>query len=158
NPLTASFIPTPYPLSQKEWDFSMRPDKQSGIFIGTREWKIPSRNHFAALLMARKLCEATGEPVTVFNLDGRKGRRLLSDLNFPAGKLNALEKEKPYPDYLREVAKHKIVLQLDRSRVPGQVAGDALLCRTVCVGGDSAIERIAFPKTFGAGRTFEQVE
>jgi hypothetical protein len=26
-----------------------------------------------------------------------------------------------YPDYLRDVARHKIVLQLDRSHVPGQV-------------------------------------
>ena len=68
-----------------------------------------------------------------------------------------IEVEKAYPDYLREVARHKIILQLDRSRVPGQVAGDALLCRTVCVGGDSAIERIAFPKTCGDGRTFGEI-
>jgi hypothetical protein len=154
---TVAFIPTPYPLGEKPWDFSIRPDKQSGVFIGTREWDVPSRNHFAALLLARELCETTGESVTVFNLDGRKGNRLLSQFGFPAGKLNVLEKEKAYPDYLREVAKHKIVLQLDRSRVPGQVAGDALLCRTVCVGGDSAIERIAFPKTCGIGRTLDEI-
>jgi hypothetical protein len=55
------------------------------------------------------------------------------------------------------VARHKIVLQLDRSRVPGQVAGDALLCRTVCVGGDGAIERIGFPKTCGEGRGISQI-
>ncbi|HEY4284695.1 MAG TPA: hypothetical protein VGM62_16660, partial [Chthoniobacterales bacterium] len=158
NPATACFIPTPYPLSQKEWDFSIRPDKQSGIHVGTREFDIPSRNHFACLLMARRLCEQTGEHVTVFNLDGRKERKLLSDFNFPAGKLRLLDKEMPYPAYLREVAKHKIILQLDRSRVPGQVAGDALLCRTVCVGGDSAIERIAFPTLCGIGRTFEDIE
>jgi hypothetical protein len=53
---------------------------------------------------------------------------------------------------LGEVARHKIVFQLDRSRVPGQVAGDALLCRSVCVGGDGAIERIAFPETCGEKR------
>jgi hypothetical protein len=58
---------------------------------------------------------------------------------------------------LCEVAKHKIVLQLDRSRVPGQVAGDALLCRIICVGGDGAIERIAFPNFSGEGRSFEQL-
>ncbi|MFL6516068.1 MAG: hypothetical protein ACJ8M1_13705 [Chthoniobacterales bacterium] len=154
---TVGFIPTPYPLSQTQWDFSTRPDQQSGVFIGTREWDIPSRNHFAAMLLARNLCEATGEPVTVFNLDGRKGNRLLADFGFPAGKLRVHEKEKSYADYLREMAKHKIVLQLDRSRVPGQVAGDALLCRGVCVGGDSAIERIAFPKTCGIGRTFAEI-
>jgi hypothetical protein len=154
---TVDFIPTPYPLGEKTWDFSVRPDKQSGIFIGSREWDVPSRNHFAAVVMAKSLCEVTGEPVTVFNLDGRKGNRLLSQFGFSAGKLRVIEQRKSYPDYLREMAKHKIVLQLDRSRVPGQVAGDALLCRTVCVGGDSAVERIAFPATTGMGRTFEQI-
>ena len=157
DPSTVAFIPTPYPLEARPWDFSIKPDKQAGIFIGTREWNVPSRNHFAALLVARQLCETTGEAVTVFNLDGRKGRKILSALDFPAGKLRLIEKRKSYTDYLHEVAKHKIVLQFDRSRVPGQVAGDALLCRTICVGGDSAIERIAFPKTCGAGRTIDEV-
>jgi len=41
--------------------------------------------------------------------------------------------------------------------VPGQVAGDALLCRTVCVGGDGAIERIAFPRTCGEGRGIDEI-
>src|SRR5207302_4030117 len=92
------------------------------------------------------------------NLDGYKARRLLWELKFPEEKFRMIEVEKAYPDYLREVARHKIILQLDRSRVPGQVAGDALLCRTVCVGGDSAIERIAFPKTCGVGRAFDEIE
>ena len=104
-----------------------------------------------------ELFEATGEPVTVVNLDGYKGRRLLAELHFPEGKLRLIEKWKTYPDYLRDVARHKIVLQLDRSHVPGQVAGDALLCRIPCVGGDGAIERIAFSKTCGEGRTINEV-
>jgi hypothetical protein len=82
---------------------------------------------------------------------------LLSELNFPKGKLRLIEKWKVYPDYLRDVARHKIVLQLDRSHVPGQVAGDALLCRIPCLGGDGAIERIAFSKTCGEGRTINEV-
>ena len=154
---TSVFIPTPYPLEDRNWDFSVTPDKQSGIFVGTREWDVPSRNHFAALLLARELCSITGEPVTVFDLDRRKGRKLLSALDFPAGKLNVLSKRKPYPDYLREMAKHKIVLQLDQSHVPGQVAGDALLCRNICVGGNGAVEQIAFPKTCGAGRSISEI-
>lgn len=154
---TVAFIPTPYPLEDRQWDFAVAPNKQSGIFVGTREWDVPSRNHAAALLLARQLSEARGEPVTVFNLDGRKGARLLAALNFPDGKLNRIDGRKPYPDYLREVAKHKIVLQLDRSRVPGQVAGDALLCRTICVGGGGAVERIAFSKFCGEGRTTDQL-
>ena len=154
---TVAFIPTPYPIADQRWDFSIRPDEQSGIFVGTREWDVPSRNHFAAVLVARQLSEVTGEPVTVVNLDGHKGRRLLDELRFPKGKLRLIEKWKSYPDYLRDVAQHKIVLQLDRSHVPGQVAGDALLCRVACVGGDGAIERIAFPKTCGEGRSNTEI-
>ena len=157
DPTTVAFIPTPYPIEDERWDFSVPRNEQSGIFVGTREWDVPSRNHFAALLVARQLSETTGEPVTVVNLDGYRGRRLLGELNFPEGKLRLMEKRKPYPDYLRDVARHKIVLQLDRSHVPGQVAGDALLCRIPCVGGDGAIERIAFSKTCGESRTINEI-
>jgi hypothetical protein len=152
-----AFMPTPCPVEDPRWNFSVPPEEQSGIFIGTREWDVPARNHFAALLVARELCDATGEHVTVVNLDGRKGRRLLAQLKFPEGKLRVIEKWKPYPEYLRSVAQHKIVLQLDRSHVPGQVAGDALLCRIPCVGGDGAIERIAFSRTCGEGRTISEI-
>jgi hypothetical protein len=157
DPVTVAFIPTPYPIEDQRWNFSVPAAEQSGIFVGTREWDVPSRNHFAALLVAWQLCEATGEPVTVVNLDGYKGRRLLGELKFPEGKLRLIEKWKSYPDYLRDVARHKIVLQLDRTHVPGQVAGDALLCRIPCVGGDGAIERIAFSKTCGQGRTMTEI-
>src|SRR5258707_5039330 len=152
-----AFIPTPYPVEDQRWNFCLPPEEQSGIFVGTREWDVPSRNHFAALLVARQLCDATGEPVTVVNLDGYKGRRLLAELKIPEKKLRVVEKWKSYPDYLRVVARHKIVLQLDRSHVPGQVAGDALLCRVPCVGGDGAIERIAFSKTCCESRTINEV-
>jgi hypothetical protein len=154
---SVAFIATPYPLEDRQWNMGIPPDQQKGIFVGTREWDITSRNHAAALLLARGLSEATNESVTVFNLDGRKGRRLLEANKFPAGKLRIIEEEKPYADYLREVARHKIVLQLDRSRVPGQVAGDALLARTLCIGGDGTIERIAFSNSCGYGRTVEQL-
>jgi hypothetical protein len=157
NPATVAFIPTPYPVEDRRWNFSVPPEEQSGIFVGTREFDVPSRNHFAALLVARQLCQATDEPVTVVNLDGYNARRLLWELKFPEGKFCLIEEEKSYPDYLRIVARHKLVLQLDRSHVPGQVAGDALLTRTVCVGGDGAIERIAFPKTCGVGRGINKI-
>ena len=155
--VSVAFIPTPYPLDNPAWNFSLPPTQQTGIFVGTREWNVPSRNHLAALLLARDLCQASGQGVTVFNLDGRKGAGLLRELNFPADKLRVIENRKLYPDYLREVAKHKIVLQLDRSRVPGQVAGDALLARTICVGGDGATERIAFASCCGEGKTTDQL-
>src|SRR6478672_1206329 len=76
DPATVAFIPTPYPIEDERWDFSVPRNEQSGIFVGTREWNVPSRNHFTALLVARELCKTTDEPVTVVNLDGYKGRRL----------------------------------------------------------------------------------
>ncbi|HEX4639306.1 MAG TPA: hypothetical protein VH170_07460 [Chthoniobacterales bacterium] len=158
DPSSVGFVPTPYPLEDRQWDFAVPPGEQRGIFVGTREWNVPSRNHFAALLLAREICVASGEPVTVFNLDGRKGEKLLAELKFPAGKLRVHEKREPYADYLRELARHKIVLQLDRSRVPGQVAGDALLARTICVGGDGTIDRLAFGNYSGEGRTSAQIK
>ena len=158
DPTTVAFISTPYPLEEPPWKFAIPPNEQRGIFIGTREWGVPSRNHFAVLLLARDICEASGEPVTVFNLDGRKGEKLLTELKFPPGKLRVHNKREGYPDYLREVARHKLVLQLDRSRVPGQVAGDALLCHTICVGGDGAIDRLIFANYCGEGRTAAQLK
>src|SRR3954464_15105379 len=120
----AAFIPTPYPVDDPRWDFSRPIEQRAGIFIGTREWDVPSRNHLAALILARRLSETTGESVTVFDHDGRRGARLLSEIGFSTGKLRVLNKIMAYPDYLREVARHKIVFQLDTSSVPGQVAGD----------------------------------
>lgn len=134
----AKFIPTPYPVDDPRWDFSRPWPERSGIFIGTREWDVPSRNHAAALLRACSL----DVPVTVFNLDGRAGRKKLSTLG--CASLRVIERKLPYPDYLREMNKSRVVFQLDASAVPGQVAGDALLCRMPCIGGNGAVDRVAF--------------
>jgi hypothetical protein len=152
----AAFLPTPYPIDDPRWDFSRPIEQRAGIFIGTREWGVPSRNHFAALLVARRLSERTGESVTVFDYAGRKGARLLAEMGF-GHKLRVLTKKLAYPDYLREIARHKIVLQLDTSFVPGQVAGDALLCRVPCVGGNGATDRLGFPETCGHSRPIDEL-
>ena len=152
-----AFIPTPYPLDDARWNFSRPLAERAGIFIGTREWDVPSRNHLAALLVARELSAQTGETVTVFNFDGRKGGRLLEGIGFEPAKLRTLTRKSGYPDYLRELARHKIVLQLDTSFVPGQVAGDALLCRVPCVGGNGAIDRLAFPESCGFNRSIAEI-
>ena len=146
------FIPTPYPVDDTRWDFSLPPVRRRGIFVGTREFDVPSRQHLAALCAARFLHAATGEPVTVINPDGRRGAKLLSALGFSTrhdADLLMVPGPLSYLDYLRTMARHRLVFQLDRSAVPGQVAGDALLCRLPCVGGDGAIEQMAFPGLAG---------
>ena len=136
------FVPTPYPVEEPAWDFSLPIRQRRGIFIGTREFGVPSRNHLLALSSVLEL----GQPVTVINTEGWTGARLLRsisrDLRIISGKL-------PYTDYLCLMAQHRIVFQLDRSAVPGQVAGDALLCSLPCVGGDGAVDRLAFPGLCG---------
>ncbi len=151
------FLPAPYPVDEIDWDFSLPIEDRRGIFLGTREFDIPSRNHLAALLSAKYLAESMMEPVTVFNTSGWRGRRMLAQLRFPENLLKVIEGPVPYPRYLRIMSKHKFVFQLDASGVPGQVAGDALLCRIPCVGGDGTTERIAFPDLCGHGRNHEQI-
>jgi len=152
------FIPTPYPIDDRRWDFSRPAGERSGIFVGTREWKVLSRNHLTALCVARQLSEQTGERVTVFNFDRRKGARLIAGTGLTSGKVRLLDRRLSYPSYLREIARHKIVLQCDTSFVPGQVAGDALLCRVPCVGGNGAIDRLAFPDSCGFARAIGDIE
>ncbi len=135
-----AFIPTPYPVDDSRWDFSVPCKQREGIFIGTREFEIPSRQHLAALMIARQ----SGEKITVVNVEGRAGRKRIAALS--CERLQIVEGKLPYPDYLKLMARHRVVFQLDRSAVPGQVAGDALLTRTPCVGGNGAIERLAFPE------------
>ena len=36
-PDPVAFIPTPYPLEDEQWKFTVPPGEQHGIFIGTRE-------------------------------------------------------------------------------------------------------------------------
>jgi hypothetical protein len=144
------FVPTPYPIEESAWDFSLPLDQRRGIFIGTREFGVSSRNHFLAVSSALQL----KQPVTVINTEGWKGARLLRsisrDLRVISGKL-------PYIEYLRLMAGHRIVFQLDRSAVPGQVAGDALLCGLPCLGGDGAIDRIAFPALCGMSLSVKSI-
>ena len=157
SPDRVAFIPTPYPVDDRRWDFSRPINQRSGIFIGTREWNVLSRNHLGVLFLARRLSEQTDEPVTVFNFSRRKGARLIAGIGFVSEKLRVLDRKLSYPNYLREVARHKIVLQLDTSFVPGQVAGDALLCRVPCVGGNGAIDRLAFPESCGFARSIDEI-
>lgn len=151
------FIATPYPVEFPAWNFSRPIGERAGIFIGTREFDVPSRNHLAALLLARDVSAASGECVTVYNLDGRTGRRLLDEVGFAPDRLVVREKQLAYVDYVREIAQHKIVLQLDTSFVPGQVAGDAVLARLPCVGGNGAVDRLAFPQSSGWNRRIQEL-
>lgn len=138
-----AFIPTPYPLEDPRWNFSQPAQERVGVFVGTREFSVPTRNHLAAVMLATGL----GAPVTVFNFEGRTARKKLEAL----GCSRIIEKRLSYPEYLRVMSRHRLVLQLDRSSVPGQVAGDALLCGIPCIGGDGAVDQLAFPEAHGLG-------
>lgn len=152
----AEFFPTPYPVDFSEWDFSQPPETRRGIFLGTREFDVPSRRHCAAVRIACGIASATGRHVTM--LDDRSCPRAIHrQLSEEFPMLRWVRAPLPYPDYLRLLASHETVFQMDASRVPGQVAGDACLARVLCVGGDGAVERIAFAATCGFGRSDAEV-
>jgi hypothetical protein len=134
----------PWPIDQPAWDVSIRPELRTGIFLGSWDWDTPSRNHRLALLGLREVASQMYEPVTVFNLNGWWGRRWLRQLQYPAGLLQVVERRLPYADYLRIVARHKVVFHLDSGGALGRVAGDALLARIPCVGGNGSLERLLF--------------
>jgi hypothetical protein len=140
------YIPTPYPLEFAEWNFGQPTTERKGIFIGTREFFTATRSHLRALAESATLASELGVPVTVINGDKRAGRRILRHLeqSFPESRLRIIRKPLPFIKYLELIASHRLVFQLDRGAVPGQVAGDALMCRTLCVGGNTAIERLVF--------------
>ncbi len=144
-------VPTPYPLEFPEWDFGVPLEKRLGIFVGTREFGVPSRNHLAAVALADALSRELSCPLSVVNSEGRRGRLLLRSFQRRNPQFYIIEGPVAYAEYLELMARHRIVWQLDQSAVPGQVAGDALLCRMPCVGGNSQLEMAAFPGFCGVG-------
>jgi hypothetical protein len=151
------FMPTPVPVEDERWNFSTPYEERRGIFIGTRDFAAPAQNHLAALMTVRQLASSMYETVTVFNPDGWRGRRLIAKLGFEEALLRVIEQRVPYSTYLQVIGKHKLVWQLDASAGVGRVAGDALLARVPCVGGQGTTERLAFPDLCGFGRDGEQL-
>lgn len=139
-------IPTPYPVDEPAWDFSKSLDERRGIFVGTREFDVPTRRHADALRCAAAVARSAKCRVTVLNTDGAAIGRRIETLLAGVSDIHIVETKLSYPDYLRLMASHRVVLQRDISHVPGQVAGDALLCRVVNLGGNGTIQQIAFPQ------------
>jgi hypothetical protein len=152
-------VPTPCPVDDPRWDFSVPPEQRRGILTGTFEFCTYYRNHVAALMSLRRVAEATGEPVTLIRGGRRYDRRMADQVrrHWPAGLLRIIDGPLPALRFVRLMATHKLVFQLDQAGAAGQVAGEALLCRIPCVGGYGGIERVVFPGLCGFGRTPEQL-
>lgn len=134
-------LPTPYPVEHAEWDFSRPLDNRAGVWIGTREPHVPSRRHDQAVRLALDLAAARGCHASVVNTRGMAGRRHhLALAEDHASRLRIIDGPLSYPDYLHEMAGHRVVVQRDASEVPGQVAGDALLARMPCLGGNGLVD------------------
>ena len=151
------FIPTPYPLDFKEWDFSIPIEERSGIFLGTREFFVPSRNHAAAIFSACELAFQLGRRVTCINTEGHRGYTLLRSIDAGRGILHIVQGRLTYKAYLQLMARHQLVLQFDRSGVPGQVTGDAALCGVPALGGDGALDTILSSAYAVKGSNFKEI-
>lgn len=152
-----AFIPTPYPVEDERWDFSIPPDDRRGVFVGTREFDTPSRRHLAAILATWQISQTMDERVMVINSGGKSARQYLSGFRFREDQLHIVEGPVPYSKYLQFMAAHRLVFQLDASVAPGQVAGDTLLCKIPCVGGNGAIDKLVWKELVSEGRSVEQM-
>jgi hypothetical protein len=149
---SVAYLPTPYPVDVETWNFGRAQAERRGIFLGTRELRVPSRHHLLLLAAVRLL----PYPITVVEPDRRRFASLLRALGFPQDQVR-VSPGLPYVQYLRLVADHRLIVQFDESRVPGQVAGDGALCRIPTVGGNGAIERLICPFLNGHGRDFGEL-
>jgi hypothetical protein len=155
-------IPTPCPVDVPAWDFSVPAGQRQGILIGTTYFHANERNHMAALAASRHLAASAGERVTVvIDMSDPYDRRMRAELAawWPDESLRVVEGPLPFFRFLRLLATHKLVFQLDQAAGCGQVGALALLCRIPCVGGYGGHERVIFPHLCGFGRdTAELVE
>jgi len=139
------FIPPPCAVDFPAWDFSQPAGKRRGIFIGTSSFASGGANHMAALLSADTLSRELECPLAVVNTEGRRGGMILKSLRKNNPLFFIVEAPVDYADLLRVMSLHRIVWQFDANAGPGGTASSALLCRIPCIGGNGAIERIAFP-------------
>ncbi len=155
------FIPTPYPIHSHKWCFSRNKDLREGIFIGTRELKILSRNHLASLIIIASFAKKNNCRIGIINESGYKLRQFLRILNVKDSHIE-IKSRLNYKDYLNFISSYRVCFQLDESNVPGQVAGDCLLCRMPCVGGNGTVEQLVFPdysgKFYGRDELLEKLK
>jgi len=145
-----TFIPAPYPIEFYEWDFSQPLTSREGVFVGTNTFSVFPRRHLQTLTVLAR----AGVPATVVNTEGKRGERLISAIS---KQFRIIEGPLPYVKYLRLMASHRVVFQLDFSAGRGLVAGDAALCRMPCVGGNGIIEQMIFPSLAGYGRSSNEL-
>jgi hypothetical protein len=143
--LETQFIPHPCPVDDPAWDFSQPSGKRRGIFIGTNSFLSDGANHIAALMVADRLSRELECPLAVVNTEGRRGGMILKSLRKNNPLFFIIEAPVDHADLLRVMSLHRIVWQFDTNAGPGTSASAALLCRIPCVGGNGAVERIAFP-------------
>lgn len=143
--LETQFTPPPCPVDDLAWDFSQPAGKRRGIFIGTNSFLSGGANHIAALITADRLSRELECPLAVVNTEGRRGGMILKSLRKNNPLFFIVEAPVDHADLLRVMSLHRIVWQFDADAGPGASASAALLCRIPCVGGNGAVERIAFP-------------
>ncbi|MFZ4587594.1 MAG: hypothetical protein ACOYNG_01275 [Terrimicrobiaceae bacterium] len=120
-----------------------------GIFVGTREFCTPARHHLAAVALADTLSRRLAIPLAVLNSEGRDGGMLLKDFQRRNPLFYIIEAPVTRADFLDVMRLHRIVWQLDATSGPGRIAADSIFCGIPCVGGNGAIESLAFPGLCG---------
>lgn len=124
-----------------EWNhgFTVPYEEREGIMVGTRTFNQRlRRNTLQALGIALKVAEKENTFVTWVCEESWCSK---ADLNrmfgLPIENLNFVKGPLSYEDWLKTIAKHKVLFHYDYSCTLGQLVLDAALVDVMCVGGNS---------------------
>ena len=149
-------IPAPYPLENPQWDVSLPTNQRSGIFFGDIPFREPDRNMLAWLYAAAEIAAKTGHHLSIFSTPGFSQGPTAAQLGLSAPMFTQIP-ACDYGSYLQHLASHRIVIKPNSLDGVSNVAGDALLSRIICVGGEGTLERVAFRESCGSGRSSDNI-
>lgn len=140
-----------------EWrhNFSVPRKDRKGLFLATRTFnQFLRRNTFEGLMIAMTAMSKinnekndTEDHVTVVCEDSFHFDRIFSFFRHKNVPLDVVKGPLPYEDWLKLIAKHKMVFQFDYSNTLGQVAMDAALVDVPCIGSNTEVSRAAITDT-----------
>ncbi len=115
-------------------------ERKNGLMLGARSISENSRNFISNLVFGLRLAEKLDTHLTVID-----EQNICSRL-FPSKKLRLIKQRLKWPDYLNELEKHRIILNMDHTFTIGQVVTDSCFVGTLCFGGASESQKLLFPE------------
>jgi|GEM_PF-4236950 len=143
-----AYFPSPYPIAHPDWDTIAGVKNRSGVLIGG----FPFHNGLESALcretlqfsvLLAKVCQ---HKISVFSEISPRLADEMAAAGLEVSEVHIVAEPKTYAEYLEVLGRHSLIVDPSRgSRRMGSLAGDALLTRGICLGGDSDLDTLLFP-------------